>query len=122
MTRIIFICVLLLPFAACKSAGIPLSGAYSDHRTYLATNAHYKAFATTRARNSGQSWGWAYGERTPQEAIDAALSGCGHGRSTETTSGGCILHSLGNRDVSGLTGAELEDAIRAYKVDPNAAS
>lgn len=30
-----------------------------------------------------------------------------------------MLHSIGNRDVSGLTGAELEEAIRQYKANPN---
>lgn len=122
MSRIIMVFALLLPISACSSAGVPLAGAYSDHQAYLVTNGHYKAFATTRARNSGQSWGWAFGERTPQQAIDAALSGCGQGRSMETTSGGCVLHSLGNRNVSGLSGAELEEAIRAYKANPDAAS
>lgn len=119
MTRLMFSFLLLVPLTACASSSVPLRSAYSDYGEYLSTSTHYKAFATTRARRSGQAWGWAFGERTPQEAIDAALGGCDQGRGSETTSGRCILHSIGNRDVSGLTGAELEEAIRQYKANPN---
>lgn len=108
-----------LSLAGCAGTGVPLGAAYADHGEYLAANAHYKAFATTRARRSGQAWGWAYSERTPQAAIDAALESCSSGRSSETTLGDCYIHSIGNRNVSALSGAELEDAIRQYKANPN---
>lgn len=107
-----------LAFLAACTSSVPLGGAYSDYSEYLSTDVHYKAFATTRVRNHGQAWGWALGERTPQAAIDEAMNGCNAGRSPDTSSSGCILHSIGNREVSGLSETELEEAIRQYKTDP----
>ena len=118
--QISFATLLMALLSGCGNTGIPLGAAYADHGEYLSINADYKAFATTRARNSGQTWGWAYSERTPQAAVEAALQACNSGRSAETTLGGCVVHSIGNRNVSALSGAELEEAIRQYKADPNA--
>lgn len=111
--------IIAVSMAGCANTGVPLGAAYADYGEYLSIDAHYKAFATTRARNSGQSWGWAFAQRTPQAAIDAALESCGGGRSSETTLGSCVVHSIGNRDISTLSGDELQEAIRQYKANPN---
>jgi hypothetical protein len=80
---------------------------------------HYRALACASIGRSGYCT-WGYLLPTAEYAAERVLERCDEEVRQYPEMGQCRLRFIGDIDVEGLKGAELEAAIRVYQLNPNA--
>ncbi len=111
----------LILLAGCEGTGSPVP-LYYHYKEYL-KQPHYRAYVTTGVGyGSASSWTAAY--LSAELAVDAGLKLCRELKSGELDlqiqTAECYLHSIGNINVSGMTGEKLKKAIELYQSNPDA--
>ena len=121
--RLALSAVLLAVLSNCGPSQIN-SSMWPDYKAYQAQS-HFRSFAYAPGSRPGKAFkegviGSSSSEKSVQAAIDAAMASCEAKKAQTGTPLKCRYYAIGNIEVSGLTGRQLDRAIAVYAENPTA--